>query len=326
MGINEEMVLARRDWIGASDVAVLLGVNLNRDGKPYKTVGDLYLEKTAQVPVEAIRDNDAMALGRHNEPWLRTWTERKLGVEIEPDVFLEHPHLRLKVNLDGRIKVEREHWECKCTGMLSHPHEVGQWGDSGTGDVPFSVAAQVQTQLMCMPDNIEFAHVTALIGGHGIRQYVVYRRPAIAEVIAQEIQRFWWDHVDKRIPPEEPATWEYLRLIEREQGKRVQVPVSLVAQWQLAAVERLAAEKAEKEAKELVASAMGDSELGECGIGTVRWTTRKMPEITLPARIDKFPIFQFSDPECRKRDGGEAKRAVLEGILTQGAEEDEPAV
>lgn len=99
LSTREEWLDARKNTIGGSDAAALVGVS------PWKNALDLYLEKTGEKEGDDLSDNDAVAFGNDCEPHLRglfTALHPELKVEYEPNnIWYNDRYPFASASLDG---------------------------------------------------------------------------------------------------------------------------------------------------------------------------------------------------------------------------------
>lgn len=99
---REEWLQARKNYIGGSDAAAILGLN------PWKTNVDLWEEKTGRKEAADISDNEAVKFGSMAEPYLRELfrlDNPDLEVRyMENNMFLNDTYPWAHASLDGWLK------------------------------------------------------------------------------------------------------------------------------------------------------------------------------------------------------------------------------
>lgn len=99
---REEWLQARKNYIGGSDAAAILGLN------PWKTNVDLWEEKTGRKEKEDISDKEAVKFGSMAEPYLRELFKLDnpdLEVRyMENNMFLNDTYPWAHASLDGWLK------------------------------------------------------------------------------------------------------------------------------------------------------------------------------------------------------------------------------
>ena len=309
MPISEQAVQDRVAWIGASDVPKIV---------TGKGVFDLWLLKTRKVS-PTFAGSEAMDLGIMIEPGLMDWAETQFGVmhkdaDGRRDVFVEHPSLPLKANLDGQLVETSEPVDAKTTGLVWRQWTddiTMQWGEPWSSEVPDKVIFQLHAQMMCIPVRVERAMVAALIGGRGRVPYVIPRVNRIEDGIAAAVDHFWTQHVQRDIPPENSApSWDYARQLPRNAGEVLEIDdANLITEYRDASeIVRLGAEaeKRKKELKEWLVAVAGSAEYvwadGVAGAVRIYKKNVKAEEKPRPARIDT--IVQYVDKIKRAEQKG----------------------
>lgn len=180
----------RRLGIGGSDIAAIAGLS------PYKTPLQVYLDKVEGSPSI---DNEPMRWGRALEDVIAQRYAEETGSLVEPGCMLVHPERpwqRGNVDRYARSQVERILLEIKTAGF----RQAHRWGESGTDEIPEDYLAQTHWYLPLAPD-CTHAEIPVLIGGNDYRVYRVERNPELEGALLELAERFWLDHVEKKVPP-----------------------------------------------------------------------------------------------------------------------------
>jgi len=247
--------LARRPYhLGGSDIGEILY------GDGYR----VWAEKTgkATVPDEP---NEAMQLGNDCEPGLLRWAEKWHGAG-PMEINVQVPHIELpwiETQVDGLLVARAEPNDAKTTGLVGraesyHLTDAGVyvgWGEAGTDQVPDRALAQVMAQIACCRSQyrIEVAQgwLPTLIGGRGRLMFRIEWNDGLWEAMVEELCHFWFDHVQRDIPPEESQpTWEVVRHFKVREGTYATMDADVVNLW--LAAKKLAGD-AVKEAEALKA-------------------------------------------------------------------------
>lgn len=138
---SPEWLSMRRNYIGASDANILMGVS-----KYGKTPRDLWEEKLCLF--ERVELNiAAMEYGKINEPIARKLYEEISGILVVPDVVFHKELNFMMASLDG-ISMDRDiAVEIKCTNRLNHEM-------SSRGIVPEEFFPQLQHQMACLGHDV----------------------------------------------------------------------------------------------------------------------------------------------------------------------------
>ena len=189
-GSDEEWREARKQGVGGSDVAAIMGIST------YKSPLEVWLEKTGRAPSPDLSGNEKVEWGNRLEPMVA-------------DKFRDsHPELRVRrknatmqslerpwalANIDRELRGEEGPGvlEIKTVGLRSADHWV--FG------VPDYYMTQVQHYLSVTGWN--YAWVACLIGGQEYREYYVPRDEEDIAAIDRAVDTFWNDYVEKGVMP-----------------------------------------------------------------------------------------------------------------------------
>lgn len=185
----------RRQGIGGSDIAVILGLS------PWRTPLDLWAEKTGRKPPPG--ETRAMRVGKALEPVvIDLWSEQTGGDVIERDVTIEHsehPIARGTLDAIGQLDGERVVIEAK-TGRSD------AWRDG----VPAYYVAQVHWYLMLA--RLDRAEVAALTDGAEFATYSIAADRDLETSMLETAIEWWQRHVVRDVPPD-PVTVEDARIV-----------------------------------------------------------------------------------------------------------------
>lgn len=257
MPITAEQRIARRQSIGSSDSAAIVGLD------PWRSPYDIYLSKVHELKDDG---NELTDFGNRLEPVLLDWASEEIGLVVEFNVSLHHPkHQRLTANLDGMCRPgpgrERIGIEAKTTG------QADEFGEPGTDQIPDRIIVQCLHQIEVA--ELEMVYVPVLLARRGrpvFEMFVVKPNVRGQQAIVEADLTFWEDHVAKGVPPSGAvASLDVLKRIERVPNKMVEVQPALVDLWEAHRRNRIAAEKAEEEAKANLLAALGDAESATFG-------------------------------------------------------------
>lgn len=284
-----DWLAARRTGIGASDIAMVLGLS------PYGSPFSLYWDKIAPGDDQ---DNDLMATGRHLEPSIADWwaTENPGGQVATTGMWrsqerpwqLATPDRIIyptcgACNGDGHVDVVMigpERLTCMgCNGhgfnRDGHPVAVLEckwaayswdgWGEPGTNEIPIHYACQVQWQMDVM--GVDTAYVAAL-GPGGFREYTVHRDGADINVLREHGRRFW-ERIQTGDAPDiddaHPATTEAIKRLHPDlTDETIQIDVELAEAWRRAKALTKRSDLLAKRIENRVRATMGNARRAEC--------------------------------------------------------------
>ena len=295
--LTERQVATRKSYIGASEVPAICGVS------PFRSAWDVWAEKVGLA--EPQPPNDAMILGLILEPAILDWAHR----EIAPlkrnvqRVLRLSDSCRLRATLDGVFRVDGhvEPVEVKI-GTACSPRSQ-EWGEPHTDEVPLDVRYQVQAQLMACQAPI--GHVLALLPGPRLAHFCVHADHDLQDKIRDQVIAFWRCVQTREPPPESapsPATFNSIRRDQTCVEVDFTILDGLVNDYMAARERRLAAEKAEQEAKNRLFQLAGSSSGLVASAADRRLCVRliKRTQIRLDTERIRKLLSEDQLSECRK--------------------------
>lgn len=187
---REEFLARRKQGIGGSDVAAVLGVS------PYRTPYQVWMDKTGKAP--ECEETEILHFGQVLEQVIADEFVRRNGVKVQKRnaMYRHKDHPELVANID-RYVVGGKILECKTCNAFA-ADKFGKDGDS----VPDEYLLQVQHYMHIT--GIHDAVLAVLIGGNQYRQFELVYDSALAEFAAAKCVEFWQKYVLTNTPP--PAT------------------------------------------------------------------------------------------------------------------------
>ena len=188
-GSYEEWQGRRFSGLGGSDVSTIFGVN------PYRDKYTLWAEKTGRAapPVET----SLMRFGQVNEKLVREEYERRNEVTVwnDPLVTLQHPEDDWwRYSPDGLVVETPRLFEAKTARRWT------EWSD-GASD---HSEAQVNGGMALIGLPHMDAGIMVMVAGdpENMQQFTIPYNQRAADIVREEIARFWHDHIVKDVPPE----------------------------------------------------------------------------------------------------------------------------
>jgi putative phage-type endonuclease len=187
--ITEQQKIDRRQGIGGSDIAIILGLS------NYKTPYQLYLEKKGLIE-STFEQTQLQYWGSQLEVAIRKEFRKRNKVKVEtPKETIIHPFYDfLRGNVDGYIPKWNAIWEGKC----SHQFMSQLWGEHNSDVIPMEYLVQVA--FYCSVKNAQQANISVLIGGNDYREFV-YKRDLELEKTIIDAACSFWDAVQNDTPP-----------------------------------------------------------------------------------------------------------------------------
>ena len=255
---TQEWLELRKNYIGASDAPVILGVS------PWRTPYQLWQEKLGIGKAQA--ENSAMRYGKEMEEPARRAYEAYTGNLVSPEVVF-HPEKKfMMTSLDGLSFDRQIAVEIKNSNQDDHQ-------TARNGKVPEKYYPQVQHQLACL--NLNVLHYFSYRSGDGVL-VEVERDHAFIDRLYQEEGNFW-DRVLNLDAPD-LSERDYVKIEDEDF-------IRLASEWGNLTKQLALLEKKEKEYRAaLIAKADGHNAKGN-GIsltkivrkGTVDY--KKVPEL-----------------------------------------------
>jgi putative phage-type endonuclease len=189
---EEEWLARRKQGLGGTDVAAIVGVN------PYRAPFDVYCEKMGLV--DAQPPNDQMEYGRHNEAFAlrlyRKYSGHDNTLTLGRRLF-HHSDIPLWLGTpDAIVPHGGPGVEAK---TASYYQQKLHWGEPGTDEVPDWYRIQVEWYMpLVSRDVFDFA---AWFAGTNFEMYRVTREEVLLEQLAEAAKRFWRDHILAQHPP-----------------------------------------------------------------------------------------------------------------------------
>ena len=214
---KQEWLMERKNYIGGSDLGAICGLN------PYRTALDVYLDKTSDDIAE--NTNSAMHWGTLLEDVIAKEYAQVTGydVEIEPNTIYHPEYEFLGANIDRWADNKRRILECKTASFL----KAKEWGDLGTDQIPESYLIQNATySAVC---NIPVVDTAVLIGGQDFRIYTYNRDKNLEEKLIKIACNFWYNHIEKRVPPKCVNTRDTFNLFPQSNHKEITAKEDILA-------------------------------------------------------------------------------------------------
>lgn len=233
---------ARRNGIGGSDIAALLGLS------PWKSPVDLWMDKTGRT--QDAEQNEAMYWGNVLEEVVAKEYAIRTGTKVQRiNRILHHPqHLWMLANIDRAIVIggSRARFldslkgadgilECKTASA----YKASDWGNEEDEDaIPSHYAAQCLWY--CGVTGARFCDIAVLIGGNRFVMKRIERDEDVIRGMVERAEEFWFKHVLADVAPEPTTARETALLYPQDNGDSIEASVEIAA-----ALNDLAAVKAQ---------------------------------------------------------------------------------
>lgn len=259
-----EWLLLRRNGIGGSDAAAILGMN------PWKSPMDVWLEKTGEFTRDE-EENEQMYWGTVLEAVVAEEFTRRTGVKTRRRnaILRSRKHPFMIANVDRLVVGEPAGLECKTTGL----YNVDDWRIG----IPEYYFPQVQHYMAVTGYPVWY--VAVLIGGQEFKYYKVPRDDGfIRELVAAESD--FWRRVTEKVPPPIDGTKASTELLTRlypeaEEGAEIELPLdalALIIQYEEACRQEKEIQHVKNEAANKLKDMLGSHERGFIHDRQVIWT------------------------------------------------------
>lgn len=264
---REEWLKARRNSIGGSDAASILGLN------PYNSAYSLWCEKTGKIKPEDISDKEAVRLGNDLEQYVAERFMEATGKKVrrENNIIYNSDYPFAHANPDRMVIGEDAGLECKTSSSWDIAQQLKD------GEIPPYWYCQMVHYMMVT--GAKRWYLGALVFGVGFFQFTVERNDAEIEALANAESDFW-QGVCKHTPPAldgSQATTEAIKTIYKDSAPGTAVDLTGVGQHiqfynevskQIRELETIKAEQ-----ENIIKDYMGAAEKGTYGDTSISWKT-----------------------------------------------------
>lgn len=276
----------RREGLGASDIAALLGLS------PWESPFGLWADKVGLLPDDE-DDREDFDFGHFMELAVGPWFEKKTGLHVacqqlklaREDVAWQ------RCILDGRVFESAASEVAPLGGLeIKTAYDWRSWDE-----IPAHYQCQAQWQMHV--DDLERVWF-ATLHGRRLETYVLERDQHDIDLLVAEATEFWNEHVVAGVPPDvdgSDATLDALKAVypQHVDDKAVDLDPDTAACVDLlkaAKVDKAVAEQRENEAKAQLQAALGDAEAGLVGgERVVSWRTQSARRLDGKALREAHP-------------------------------------
>lgn len=320
---HKDWLIARRDGIGSSDAAGILGLS------PWSTRWQIWLDKTGQIPPDN-EQSEAMYFGNLLEENIVQAVSDRTGWQIErpratyqhgdhpfmlasPDAIATMPDgtkALLEIKNTGGYKLEE--W------ANGEPSVDGMWEG---GEAPAHYIVQVQHQHAVMGTTV--GYIGALLGGNRLYIIRVDRDDELIDTIIAQEKEFWNEYVNGDGVPEidgTETTTDLLTQVFSESDPDASVEftpdvLDALAEYQKAASQEKEVAERKRRASNILRESLGEAETGMAyGVSVITWK----PQVT-----ERFDAKQFraEHPEMHDKYVKKSESRVLRVGRSKDAKE-----
>jgi len=253
MALTIKQLKARKQGLGGSDVAAILGLS------KWATPLDIYIDKISEE-VEEQELTNFQEWGNRLEPLIiEKFTDATgLKCSITNKTFKHPKHQFMLANVDALIPEENAILECKTVNSFG----AQEWGIEGTDQIP----DYYLTQCIHYAEVLDAAkvYIAVLIGGNDFRIYQYERNHELGNLIIEKEKTFWEQHIKKEVPPS-PSTHNDIKNLwnKATEGKSIKgnsEVQSLIEKLTQLQIQRKILDKEIEEIKHTLSSFMKDAE------------------------------------------------------------------
>lgn len=244
-----EWLAQRRTGIGGSDVAAILGLS------KFKSPLDVYKDKIGETPDS--EQSQAAYWGTKLEDIVAKEFQERTGLKVQrvnKQLSREgwmHANLdRAVVNhaISGTVRVQDEAKRAETGRLLTtdailecktaSSYIADQWGPSQEAEIvkgavvsehKIPIYYETQVQWYLGVTGAAVCYVAALLGGQDFRIYRVERDEEVIAALQERCRTFWFEHVQKQVPPEPHTAEEVQKLFAKDDGEMVEATNDVAA-------------------------------------------------------------------------------------------------
>lgn len=201
---REDWLRLRQSGIGGSDISAIMGFN------PYKTAYDLYHDKINDVVADA--QSDAAYWGTILEDVVAKEYALRNDCKVQKvNYMIRHPEFDFALaNIDRAVinpsisgNVRLKDGKLTTDKLLevktASEYMKNVWGDEASDQVPDNYNLQCQWYMGIT--GVDECDLALLLGGNKYRQYNIKFDSELFEIMIDEAQNFWVNHVLARVEP-----------------------------------------------------------------------------------------------------------------------------
>lgn len=194
-GLTEEQHANRKKAIGASEAGIACGFPaFNR------TQTDLWAVKTGRRQRDEIPEEnmERVNIGTKIEALIAELYAERTGSSVQRmnKTYVDKEHSHMVCHIDRLVQKKDRILECKNVDSMAF--RLGEWGESGTDEVPLVYLMQCHHMLRVTGKRV--CDLAALVGGNKLEIYRIEADAAMERLVVNGERQFW-DYVEKDIPP-----------------------------------------------------------------------------------------------------------------------------
>lgn len=260
---REEWLEIRRNGIGGSDAAAILGLDR------YKSPFDVYADKIGLKQEQP--DNEAMRQGRDLESYVASRFMEATGKKIRRcNKILRHPQYDWMIaDVDGLVVGENAGFEAKTTSILNR-------AKFAQGEYPPNYYVQCVHYMAVT--GAERWYLAVLVLNKAFHVFTIERDEAEIQALIEAEKQFWEEHVLRQVPPQpdgSEATTELIKQLFPEAKQRETVALfgyeDKISQYLELDKQIKELEKQREAIKQELCLTLGDAEMGRAQGYIIEW-------------------------------------------------------
>jgi putative phage-type endonuclease len=257
---REQWLAARREGVGASDIAAVLGIS------PWESPASLWYRKRGELDEQS--ETDLTLRGHRLEPVVADWfTEAHPEFDFRYSGLVRSTERPWQLATPDRLLLEASDNSYDPVAVLEVKtvFDWTGWGEPGTDDIPVHIRAQVLWQMDTL--GLRSAFVAVFGGGLVYREYEVGYSTDDVLLMREAGEKFWQSVVNNERPELDAhdATTTALKQLHPDiEDVDVEIPSTLAYAYEKARDNFEAAEAAYDEAKNWLRDAIGDGRRAVC--------------------------------------------------------------
>ena len=260
---REQWLELRKKGIGGSDSAAIVGLDR------YRSAFDVYAEKIGLKPEQP--DNEAMRQGRDLEQYVAERFMEATGKKVRRrNAMLQHPEYPFMIaDIDRWVVGENAGLECKTTSVLNRCK-------FSQGEFPPNYYVQCMHYMAVT--GAERWYLAVLVLNKAFHVFVIERDEAEIQALIEAEKSFWYDHVQRQIPPAtdgSEATSELIKQLFPEARERAEIALfgyeDKIQQYLSLDAQARELEQERDKIKQELQLAMADAEIGRAQGYIVEW-------------------------------------------------------
>lgn len=192
MSLTEEQLKLRKQGIGGSEIAAIVGLN------PFSGPLEVYLAKTEG---RAFEGNFHTERGTFLEDGAARWWAHRNGATMREVGTIQHPDAPIVMCTPDRLAKLPDGSELDVSVKVPSRRSEEHWGENGTDDVPEQYLVQLQWELFILAKLEGITRGVIVAPFDDLAAYPVAADLELQGMLVSAAEKFWMDHVEKRVPP-----------------------------------------------------------------------------------------------------------------------------